>query len=255
MLRVGFSCPGSLFRALLFAISPLSLAAFLQAQTDNQLYARKNSFGVIAAYSPDSSHILLGYAQNRELLHIGVSYSRRLILNHIMNWQFDVELVPVALNSDPMQVTTTTTSFPNPPETITFTQSSPTETACHPGSGSGSFPNGISYSFVSTCSRRWVPGLAFSPIGMQWDLRPFHKLQPVIEGHGGYIYTSQPIPTAQAGTFNFTFDVGAGFEFYRTHSHSYRVEYRYHHLSNHETATDNPGIDNGVIQVSWLFGR
>jgi opacity protein-like surface antigen len=90
---------------------------------------------------------------------------------------------------------------------------------------------------------------------MQWNFRPRHKLQPIVEGHVGYQYSTQPIPSVNAGAFNFTFDVGAGFELYRTHSDSYRVEYRYHHISNHDTADDNPGIDNGVIQISWLFGH
>ena len=212
----------------------------------------------MTALSPDSSHILLGYAESRELVDVGLSYSRRLFLNDLMNWQFDGEIVPVALNSDPVQVTTTTFTFTTRPpgDTFTSTLATPTTAACHPGSGSGTLgATGPTYSYVSTCTRRWVPGEALSPIGMQWDFLPRHRLQPLFEGHVGYMYSSQPIPTAQAGTFNFTFDVGAGFELYRSLSHSYRVEYRYHHISNHETARDNPGIDNGVLQISWLFGR
>lgn len=194
--------------------------------------------------------MFLGYAENRMLFDIGLSYSRRLLLNRAMNMQFDAEFLPVALNRDPVAVSTTTVTYPGEPEPYTFTQSTPTVTACHPSSGSGP-----GFSFVSICTRRWVPGLAFSPVGMQWNLRPAHKLQPIIEGHGGYMYSSQPIPINGAGNFNFTFDLGAGFELYRTHSRSYRVEYHYHHISNHETANANPGIDNGVVQVSWVFGR
>jgi hypothetical protein len=245
----GLFCPASLFRSVFFlSVCLFGQVAVCFAQDETAPYTRKNSFGVVTAYSPDSSHIFLGYAENRVLLDIGLSYSRRLLLNHTMNWQFDAELLPVAFDSDPVQVTATTITFPN--QTYTFTQSVPTEAACHPSSFSGT-----TLSYVATCTRRWVPGLAFSPIGMQWNLRPAHRLQPIIEGHGGYMYSSQPIPVNLSGNFNFTFDVGVGFEFYRTHSHSYRVEYRYHHISNHETAQANPGIDSGVIQISWLFGR
>jgi len=220
-------------------------------------YARKNSFGVLTAYSPDSSHLLLGYAENRVLLDIGLSYSRRLLLNDFVNWQFDGEILPVALNSDPVQVTTTTVTYITPePVTLASTLSSPTVAACHPGSGSGSYgPNGPTYTYVATCTRRWVPGQGLSPLGLQWNFLPRRKLQPIIEGHVGYQYSTQAIPTTPAGSFNFTFDVGAGFELYRTHSHSYRVEYRYHHISNDDTANENPGIDSGVLQISWLFGR
>jgi len=34
-----------------------------------------------------------------------------------------------------------------------------------------------------------------------------------------------------------------------------RAEYRYHHISNHETASQNPGIDNELFQVTYAFGR
>ena len=74
-------------------------------------------------------------------------------------------------------------------------------------------------------------------------------------GHGGYIYSTQAIPVDCAGSFNFTFDLGAGLEFYRSNSRSILADYRYHHISNHGTANPNPGIDNGVFQVTYAFGR
>ena len=47
----------------------------------------------------------------------------------------------------------------------------------------------------------------------------------------------------------------SGFEFYRSAKKSFRVEYRYHHISNDYTADQNPGIDNGLFQVTYAFGR
>ncbi len=73
-----------------------------QVRPENPYYARKNSFGVFGAYSPDSSHMLLGYAENRKLVDFGVSYNRRLIMGNAVNWQFSLELLPVALESDPV---------------------------------------------------------------------------------------------------------------------------------------------------------
>jgi opacity protein-like surface antigen len=243
-------------RAFCVACCSLILATVSSAQSTDSTYARKNSLGVLTAYSSDSSHIFLGFSENRELLNIGLSYSRRLYLNNVMNWQFDGEILPVALNSDPVQVTTSTVTFTNPPNTFTSTLSTPTVTACHPSSGSGTFgPNGPTYTYVSTCTRRWVMGEGISPIGLQWNFRPRRKLQPVVEGHIGYMYSTRTIPVAAAGSFNFTFDVGAGFELYRSHTRSLRAEYRYHHISNDDTADANPGIDSGLIQLSWVFGR
>jgi hypothetical protein len=58
-----------------------------------------------------------------------------------------------------------------------------------------------------------------------------------------------------AGSFNFTFDFEAGLELYRTRGKSIRAEYRYHHISNNNTAPNNPGIDSGLFQFTYCFGR
>lgn len=228
-----------------------------QVPAESLHYGRLNTFGILAAYSPDSSHWLLGTAENRRLLDFGVAYGRRLFMNRTVNWQYNAELLPVALESDPVFVDTINWTSPTVgTETESFSESNP----CVPASGSFSSTNQItgvtySYNYSINCSRRWTIGEAMSPVGMQWNIMPRRKLQPFFIGHGGYMYSTQPIPVAGAGSFNFTFDLGAGFELYRSITKSIRAEYRYHHISNHYTATENPGIDNGLIQVTYCFGR
>lgn len=220
-------------------------------------YARVNTFAVFGSYSNDSSHILIGEAEQRKLLQFGVAYSRRLVLNRQINWQYNAEFMPVALEGDPL------THFVN-------TQTSPTS-----GTESGNLPypmlkcapavetydttvNGVTYSGsqVYTCSgRRWTMGEAISPFGLQLNFKPRRKLQPFLDIHGGYMYSTQTIPVDGAGSFNFTFDGGIGIELFRSKTRSVRAEYRYHHFSNNNTATVNPGVDNGLLQVTYSFGR
>ena len=249
------TCLALLALAATMACSAIPTPA--QTATKNTYYARKNTFGAFVAYSWDSSHILMGVAENRKLLNLGVAYSRRIFLNHALNWQYNGELMPVALESDPVQVTVTTYvyTFSNQTETYTQTLSAPTVQACHSSSGSGSIGDDTTYTYVDTCTRRWIAGEAVSPVGFQWNFLPLRKVQPFLDGHGGYMYSTQPVPIDNAGSFNFTFDFGAGFELFRTRRHSIRAEYRYHHLSNHYTASQNPGVDNGLLQVTWCFGR
>ena len=200
--------------------------------------------------------MLLGDAPNRRLLNVGASYSRRILVNRIVNWQYNGELTPVALESDPVEITTTTLTWTNPTETITDTVTIPTMGVCQPTSGSGTYANGgPAYVYSSTCGRRWTVGEAMSPVGFEWNFMPRRKLQPLIIGHGGYMYSSQQIPVDGAGSFNFTFDVGAGFELFRSPTRSIRAEYRYHHISNDNTAEFNPGIDSGLFQITYSFGR
>ena len=102
-----------------------------------------------------------------------------------------------------------------------------TVSACHAASGTVNYKiNGVEYSFnyVDTCSRQWTIGEGMSPIGFQWNFMPRHKLQPFFIGHGGYMYSTQPIPISTAGSFNFTFDFGAGVELYRSKTRSVRAE-------------------------------
>jgi opacity protein-like surface antigen len=253
-------CAVCCFLALLFVTAwdrPSHAEPPTQNRAENAFYTRRNTLGVFSAYSNDSSHILLGVAENRKLLDFGVSYSRRLVLTRWMNWQYDGEVLPVALESDPLSYfvdnqtapTATTSAIAGGPVVL-----------CSTSTRSYTFigPDGVSYSGTESIScrgREWTVGEAMSPLGLQWNFLPEREAQPFADGHGGYMYSTRPIPISSAGSFNFTFDLGAGIELYRSKTRSIRVEYRYHHVSNKSTAPQNPGIDNGLFQVTYCFGR
>jgi len=241
--------------ALSLAVFFYSFAAFSQTKPVDPYYGRVNSFGVFTAYSNDSSHILLGVAENRKLLSFGASYSRRLWQGKVVSWQYDGEILPVALESDPVLTETVTYTSP-----ISGTLSGTLEPvgACYPASQSFSVKEGgVVYTGTDTvvCKRRWTIGEGISPVGFQWNFRPKHRMQPILMGHGGYMYSTRAIPIEGAGSFNFTFDFGGGVEWFQSTKRSWRAEYRYHHISNDDTANQNPGIDNGVFQLSYVFGR
>ncbi|MGA2349263.1 MAG: acyloxyacyl hydrolase [Terracidiphilus sp.] len=248
--------------AILFVLMTGAASASAQAQPApaSTYYGRTNTYSIFSAYSGDSSHMLLGTAENRKLLEFGVAYGRKLFRNRVVNWQYHGELLPVALESDPevqrtfYQVTPVVATYIDPPTLQA--------NACVAASGSYSdsytFPDGtVTYSGteIDRCLRRWTIGEGISPIGFQWNFMPRHKLQPFLISHGGYMYSTRPIPTTYAGSFNFTFDGGAGIEVFRSKTRSICAEYRYHHISNHNTASDNPGIDNGLFQLTYSFGR
>ena len=102
--------------------------------------------------------------------------------------------------------------------------------------------------YTTSCAgRTWNIGEAISPLACNGTFCRTSRRSPSFTGHGGYMYTTHPIPVDAAGSFNFTFDLGAGIELYDFRTSSIRAEYRYHHISNHETAYQNPGIDNGLL--------
>lgn len=243
--------------AVFLAFSFLISAARAQSGGQKRYYSRRNSFGILIAYSNDSSHMLLGDSEQRKLLEFGGSYSRRLLIGRVVNWQYSAEFLPVAVESDPL--TRIVNNETSPAQgTVVINSKSPV-IVCHSPPYAYEFVDGdVTYSGTETLNcqgRRWTMGEAMSPIGMQWNFRPTSKLQPFLIWHGGYMYSTREIPVEAAGSFNFTFDFGGGLEIYRTQTRSLRFEYRYHHISNDGTATINPGIDNGLVQVTYSFGR
>lgn len=254
----GSNCRGAVsWLAVLLAFSSLLSRVHAQSGQHNGFYSRANSFGIFVAYANDSSHILLGDAEQRKLLEFGVGYRRRLLIGRKVNWQYSAEFFPVALESDPL--TRAVVSETSPVQGTLVLKGESVAVICHPRPYAFNFTDGdLTYAGTETLTchgRRWTMGEALSPVGMQWNFRPSHKLQPLLTWHGGYMYSTRNIPVDTAGSFNFTFDFGAGLELYRTPTRSLRLEYRYHHISNDETAASNPGIDNGLLQVTCSFGR
>jgi hypothetical protein len=96
---------------------------------------------------------------------------------------------------------------------------------------------------------------AFSPLGFKWAARTHHAVQPFFAGTLGYLYTSRPVPLADAEAFNFIFNFGPGIEVFRRGKRSVAVEYMFSHFSNRDTAEANPGTDNMMLKVSYSFGR
>lgn len=228
------------------------------AQDARGFYERANTFGVFAAYSNDSSHMLLGDAERRKLLEFGGVYNRRLHTGPRVVWEYSLEVLPVALESDPL---TEEVVHQTAPQALTYTlKNLEPIVVCAPFQENYKEidPDGTVYSGTDLyfChGRRWTVGQAMSPVGFQWNFRPRRQLQPFLIGHGGYLYSTKPVPTRDSGAFNFTFDFGFGLEWFETASRSVRLDYRYHHISNHGTAFENPGIDNGMFQLTYAFGR
>lgn len=229
-------------------------------------FSRKNTFSLFVEYSPTSSHILLGAARQRILVDFGGAYTRRLVTFWGSDLGYHVEVRPVFFESDPLSITRSTVSVTEPPPIGFYTDTETTASApigkCQPASGTIVYPpiggnSEETINYVTTCGRQWTFGQVFTPIGFQYSMRIHHPLQPFLIGTLGYMYTSRPVPVADAEAFNFVFDFGAGIELYGSNpkKRSLSVQVRYHHFSNRDTAQSNPGTDNIVYNLSYNFGH
>jgi hypothetical protein len=95
----------------------------------------------------------------------------------------------------------------------------------------------------------------FSPAGIRFNLMPRHRLQLTFSSLAGYMFSTQEVPILGAGSFNYTFEFGGGFEYFRSRNRSIRLEYQVQHFSNKKTADLNPGVDSGFVKLTYAFGH
>jgi len=229
----------------------------------------KTSYSVFAAYSNDSSHMILGESENRRLFTVGVDYSRRIRGDSIYSWRYQVEVIPLELLQNPKLTTAVNYTLDENASSIglsmgSFQTSSLEQRQCHPSSGSGNIyslgkdgqeiPIGTE-SFTSNCSNPWTYGFGISPLGQKVNLLPRGRIQPYAAVNAGFVAFAGAVPSSNATMFNFTFEFGGGVEWNARRGQSWSLDYRCHHISNAGRGRENPGVDNGTLRLAYSFWR
>lgn len=171
-----------------------------------------NEFGIWIGYSPHS-FVLQGTSLHRQLFLINLEYARRLAVRGPLTLKYTAGIVPLALEMQP-----------------------------------------TSYYIVHRSVLKNRAGIIFgagaNPFGLQLNIG-HRKLQPFVNSSAGFLYFDRQVPSPASSQFNFTFNFGGGIQFFTASRRSFTVGYKYHHLSNAETGTINPGIDSNVIYVGF----
>lgn len=237
---------------LLLAVLLIALGVADSRAQDLHTYSFRQSFSAFAEYSNTSSHIILGASQNRRFVALGLTFSRRLLHKHYADWHYTPEILPFVLIRDPVATQTFLSSESS------FSQTAPTGVACKagaytvPADPAAGFPG---YTFSQTCGTRWTYAGGISPLGQRINIAPRNRLQPFFVGNAGFLVSPRDIPVNNSSRFNFTFEFGGGFEFFRDHHHSWSAEYRIQHLSNDYTGYYNPGIDSQIVKLTYSLNR
>jgi hypothetical protein len=252
--------------AFLVALPSLRLRA--QSETPIRDFSLRNGWSLFSEYSPDSTHIFLGIAQDREFFSLGLAFHHRFLLNRVWQLAWTPEIRPLMVESDPVRtaenynVCIFTNGNVNQPCTPMSGYSrfvphqpvlTPTpQTLSESGSIAGQ-PYYLHYTYHYGRRWTWVPGL--SPLGFQGDFFPHSSVQPLLELSGGFAAAARDIPLFDTSAFNFTFSFGAGVRFFSTLTHATELEFRVQHFSNGYLGTDNdPGIDSRVLRMSCVWG-
>ena len=237
--------------SILFAIC-CSVAAVGQ---HNGQFDFKQSFGVTVTYSPNSSHILIGNAEGREITTAGFEYTHRLFEVPAMRLDYSGEISPLYRESDPAESgieetyngVTTTLMFSNLSRIV------------HSHAG---FEGNDCVTHYPTCvpiygiqgPNEITYGFATAPFGVRAIFLPKHRIQPTFTANVGFIVTQRAIPVDGAALMNYQFSIGPGVQVFTSEKSSFRAEYLYRHISN-GNANLNPGIDQGVFRITYSLHR
>jgi hypothetical protein len=195
----------------------LWLATAAIAQGGPTLQRGSQELGFWGAYSPDST-VGIGTATDRAFFELNGQYAITFWAPRGIAVKWVSEVVPLALLNEPTEY-----YFNNKHQFI------------------GSRVGATTYAGGAT------------PLGMQLNLRNGHRLQPFVEAHGGMLYFTRQEPVPNSSQFNFTFNFGAGAQIFMWHRSSLLIGYKYHHISNNQTAPKNPGIDNSEAYAGWVW--
>ncbi len=180
----------------------------------------RHEFQLLAGYSPGSPTII-GTTRSARFALGGFSYSYRFRTAGSTSLHYNAGIMPAALLRVPAQ---------------TIYRSTPP-----------------SHRRVEAHT---VYGFAVTPIGFMAEFSP-RRVRPFVDGVGGIIASTEPIPQNQpnATGLNFVFGFGGGVRWNLKPRRVLSLGYRFLHISNAGTTSFNPGVDNNVFYVGYSFQR
>ncbi len=206
------------------------------------------SYGFSWSYSPNSSHILIGLAEQRRTWTLGVEYTHRIVAGRRFRLDYEGSILPVYFESDPTVIGTTTTLSGR-----TFVTSEPPVRVIHVQYGLIGMANegrGISAPIYGIFSRENTYAAGLAPLGARVSAFPRSRIRPSFSVDLGFVVATRDLPVDQTDQFNYMFSLGPGVQLYSGPRSSVRLEYIYRHISNAHQGYQNPGVDQGTIRVT-----
>jgi len=222
------------FRILALSILFNLGTAFAQATVNytDAFHTGGNEYQVWGGYSPDSL-TWIGKSEARRLFMAGAGWRRVILASDSVAWKFTVDIVPVALLSQPTLNGVETVQ--DPKKLSAFCAAA-----------------GIN---CGTAGRRTTYGIGFAPVGFEFNLRRKRRIQPVLGINAGLLHFTRDVPVDHSMATNFTFSWGAGVQIFTSESRSLTIGYRFHHISNANSSAINPGIDSNFIYAGYSFHK
>jgi opacity protein-like surface antigen len=175
-----------------------------------------SELGIWAGYS-GSNPTLIGRTTDRTLFELAIQYARVIKTSDSWALKYTAEIIPVAAVRQPQQGIVN-----GNPEDL-------------PG------------------SKEKIYGIGVTPVGLQMNFGRGHVWQPYINGSAGILYFNDDVPVADSSKFNFQLGLGVGVQIWYLENQSIRLGYKYNHISNGYTASNNPGMDSNLFYIGYAW--
>ena len=109
------------------------------------------------------------------------------------------------------------------------------------------FPGGGTTQLKRQTGNKPVYGAGIMPFGFKLRVGSWPRVRLVGATSVGGLWFTRDVPIPDARRFNFAFEYGGGIEFGRRNGRTLTLAYKFHHLSNANSAAVNPGLDSNVI--------
>ncbi len=96
-----------------------------------------------------------------------------------------------------------------------------------------------------------VWGVGLVPLGLEGQVQVFHRWQVYAAGGVGIAQFTRPVPVANARAHNYTAEFGGGVLWQYRCGVWLHAGFKFHHLSNLNTAPQNPGLDANLVHLGW----
>jgi hypothetical protein len=111
------------------------------------------------------------------------------------------------------------------------------------------FPGGGTTQLKEQTGNEPVYGAGGMPFGFKLLIGSSSNVRLFGATSVGGLWFTRDVPIPDGRRFNFSFEYGGGIEFGRRTQRTIILGYKFHHLSNANSAAVNPGLDSGVIYV------
>ncbi|GAB5408933.1 MAG: hypothetical protein BalsKO_12980 [Balneolaceae bacterium] len=98
-------------------------------------------------------------------------------------------------------------------------------------------------------------GFGISPFGLGISNPISKKIDYSVYSYSGIILVDDRFPTDKGRKLNYTFSLSFDTIFKTSEYISLSLGYKFHHISNAQTGTENPGIDSNFLTISLIISK